>query len=80
MLILNAELRVPVWREFGAAFFVDGGNVFERVTNIDLGELRGASGSASATARRSGRSASTSASSSIAASSAAASSRARSGI
>ena len=41
---MNAELRVPVWREFGAAFFVDGGNVFDRVTNMDLGELRGALG------------------------------------
>ena len=27
-VILNAELRVPVWRDVGAAFFVDGGNVF----------------------------------------------------
>ena len=32
VVIMNAELRVPVWREFGAAFFADGGNVFDRVT------------------------------------------------
>jgi outer membrane protein insertion porin family len=44
VLILNGELRVPVWRELGAAFFVDGGNVFERVTDFDFGELRGAAG------------------------------------
>ncbi len=44
VLILNAELRVPVWREFGAAFFVDGGNVFDRVTEFDVGELRGSAG------------------------------------
>jgi len=44
VVIMNAELRVPVWREFGTAFFVDGGNVFDRVTNMDLGELRGAVG------------------------------------
>ena len=44
VVIMNAELRVPVWREFGAAFFVDGGNVFDRVTNMDFGELRGALG------------------------------------
>ena len=44
MVILNGELRVPVWREFGAAFFADGGNVFERATDFDLGELRGALG------------------------------------
>ena len=44
VLILNGELRVPVWREFGTAVFVDGGNVFERVTQFDFGELRGAFG------------------------------------
>jgi outer membrane protein assembly factor BamA len=44
VLILNGELRVPVWREFGTALFIDGGNVFERVTEFDLGELRGAVG------------------------------------
>jgi outer membrane protein assembly complex protein YaeT len=44
VVILNSELRVPVWREIGAAVFADGGNVFERVTNFDLGELRGALG------------------------------------
>jgi outer membrane protein assembly complex protein YaeT len=44
VLILNAELRVPVWRDLGAAFFVDGGNVFQRVTQFDLSELRGAGG------------------------------------
>ncbi len=41
---MNAELRVPVWREFGAAVFADGGNVFDRVTNMDFGALRGALG------------------------------------
>ena len=44
VLIMNGELRVPVWREFGAAFFVDGGNVFRRVTQFDIGELRGSVG------------------------------------
>jgi outer membrane translocation and assembly module TamA len=44
VVILNGELRVPVWREFGAAVFADGGNVFERATDLDLGELRGAVG------------------------------------
>ncbi len=44
VLILNAELRVPVWKEVGATFFVDGGNVFERVTQFDFGELRGSAG------------------------------------
>jgi outer membrane translocation and assembly module TamA len=44
VLLLNGELRVPVWGDLGAAFFVDGGNVFERTTQLDLGELRGSVG------------------------------------
>jgi outer membrane protein assembly factor BamA len=44
VLILNGELRLPVWRDIGAALFVDGGNVFRRVTDFDTGELRGAVG------------------------------------
>ncbi len=44
LVLLNAELRVPVWGDVGAAFFVDGGNVFERVTQIDLGNLLAAVG------------------------------------
>ena len=44
VVILNAELRVPVWREVGMALFVDGGNVFNRVTELDLGSLRGSAG------------------------------------
>jgi outer membrane protein assembly complex protein YaeT len=44
LVLLNGELRVPVWKEFGAAFFIDAGNVFERVTKIDLAELRAAVG------------------------------------
>jgi outer membrane protein assembly complex protein YaeT len=44
VLILNGELRLPVWRDLGAAVFVDGGNVFERVTQVDLGALRGSLG------------------------------------
>jgi outer membrane translocation and assembly module TamA len=44
VLILNAEFRIPVWRDVGAALFLDGGNVFERLTQFDAGELRGAVG------------------------------------
>ena len=39
LLLLNGELRVPVWRELGAAVFMDGGNVFNRVSEIDLDEI-----------------------------------------
>ncbi|HEY0874633.1 MAG TPA: POTRA domain-containing protein [Vicinamibacterales bacterium] len=44
LLLLSGELRVPVWKNLGAAFFMDAGNVYERVTQIDPGELRGAVG------------------------------------
>lgn len=44
LLILNAELRIPVWKDLGAALFVDGGNVFERVADVDLSDLRGSTG------------------------------------
>jgi len=44
ILLLNAELRVPVWGDLGGAVFADGGNVFERTTQLDLGELRGSVG------------------------------------
>jgi outer membrane translocation and assembly module TamA len=44
LLLLNGELRVPVWGDVGAALFIDGGNVFDRVTEMDLAELRGSVG------------------------------------
>ena len=44
VLLLNGELRFPVWRSVGAVAFVDGGNVFRRVTEFDIGELRGSYG------------------------------------
>jgi outer membrane protein assembly factor BamA len=40
VLILNAELRIPVWRDFGMVGFMDAGNVFARVSDLDLTELR----------------------------------------
>jgi outer membrane protein assembly factor BamA len=39
-IILNAELRVPVKGKIGAVVFADGGNVFSRVANLNLGDLR----------------------------------------
>jgi outer membrane protein insertion porin family len=44
VLVLNVELRVPVWRDLGAVTFLDGGNVFRRIPDFDLGEIRGAVG------------------------------------
>lgn len=44
VLIMNAELRIPVWKDFGTAVFTDGGNVWERVTDFDLSQIRGSAG------------------------------------
>ncbi len=44
LVIMNAELRAPVSGGFGVVGFFDTGNVFARVTDIDLGELRSALG------------------------------------
>jgi len=44
VVILNAELRVPVRGGLQGAGFVDTGNVFQRVTTMDLTELRTAVG------------------------------------
>ncbi len=42
--MLNAELRAPLWRELGGVVFVDAGNVFRRVGDLDLGALRASAG------------------------------------
>ena len=44
VVVLNAELRINVWRGFGAVGFVDAGNIYPRVGDIDLTELRSAAG------------------------------------
>jgi outer membrane translocation and assembly module TamA len=44
LLLVNGELRLPVWKDIGAALFVDGGNVFDRTSQMDLRELRGSVG------------------------------------
>jgi outer membrane translocation and assembly module TamA len=44
VLIMNGELRVPLLKSLGAAAFVDGGNVFARVNEFDMGALRGSVG------------------------------------
>jgi outer membrane protein insertion porin family len=42
LVIFNAELRFPLWRarSLGGAVFIDTGNVFAKVSEIDLTELR----------------------------------------
>ena len=44
VVLLNGELRFPVWRDVGGVVFVDGGNVFRRVNEFDIGSLRGSYG------------------------------------
>ena len=44
MVVLNSEIRFPVWRDLGAVAFLDAGNVFDRVGNLDLRRIRGAAG------------------------------------
>jgi outer membrane protein insertion porin family len=45
LVVLNAELRAPVGRGVGVVGFLDTGNVFARVMDIDLGQLRTSVGS-----------------------------------
>jgi outer membrane protein insertion porin family len=44
VIVLNAELRVPVWKDFGVVGFVDAGNVFNRFGDFDFGEIRPTTG------------------------------------
>ncbi|MBM63402.1 MAG: hypothetical protein CL484_10695 [Acidobacteria bacterium] len=44
MIVLNSELRVPVTEPLQVVGFVDAGNVFDRVSHVRLGRLRGAAG------------------------------------
>jgi outer membrane protein insertion porin family len=44
LIIFNAELRAPVTRSVGAVGFVDTGNVFRSVSDLNFGDLRSAVG------------------------------------
>jgi outer membrane protein insertion porin family len=44
VIILNGELRVPLRTGLQGVGFIDSGNVYQRVTTIDLGEIRTAVG------------------------------------
>jgi outer membrane translocation and assembly module TamA len=44
VIVLNAELRVPVWKDLGVVGFVDAGNVFHRVSDFAFGEIRPTTG------------------------------------
>ncbi|MDE3153991.1 MAG: BamA/TamA family outer membrane protein [Acidobacteriota bacterium] len=44
LVILNAELRAPLWRSIGIVGFLDAGNVFAHVMDINPSEIRAAAG------------------------------------
>jgi outer membrane protein assembly complex protein YaeT len=44
VMVVNAELRAPFWKGLGFVGFVDAGNVFKRAGDVDVGELRVATG------------------------------------
>ena len=44
LVVLNAEMRVAMFGDFGGVGFIDAGNVFQWATDIDLRELRSAAG------------------------------------
>ena len=44
LVVLNGELRIPVRGVLGAVVFVDGGNVFRTIDEIEITKLRGAFG------------------------------------
>ena len=43
-VILNAELRTPIYGPVAGVFFVDAGNVYPRAADLDLTDLRGSVG------------------------------------
>jgi outer membrane protein insertion porin family len=44
VIVLNGELRVPVWHDIGVVGFVDAGNVFHRVSDFDFSEIKPTTG------------------------------------
>jgi outer membrane protein assembly complex protein YaeT len=44
VIVLNGELRVPVWKDVGVVGFVDAGNVWSRVSDFAFGDIRPTTG------------------------------------
>ena len=44
VVVLNGELRVPVTRDLGIVGFLDAGNVYDRVSSLNLGRIRSGAG------------------------------------
>ena len=44
MLVLNGELRFPLFKGIGMVVFADGGNVWRKVNEFDVSEIRATAG------------------------------------
>jgi outer membrane protein assembly complex protein YaeT len=44
LIVLNLEVRAPYWKGLGAVVFLDAGNVFKRVSDLNVADLRPAAG------------------------------------
>ena len=44
LIVLNAEARIPIRGSLGAVAFIDGGNVWRTVSDMDLAQMRGSVG------------------------------------
>jgi len=44
VIVLNSELRVPVWKDVGVVGFIDAGNVWARVSDFSFGDIRPTTG------------------------------------
>ncbi len=44
MVVFNLELRTPYWKGLSTVVFADAGNIFARVSEVRLGEIRPAAG------------------------------------
>jgi outer membrane protein assembly complex protein YaeT len=44
LVIVNGELRFPIWRALGGVVFVDAGNVFARAGDLDLSSIKASAG------------------------------------
>jgi outer membrane protein insertion porin family len=44
VIVLNSELRIPVWKDIGVVGFVDAGNVWSRVSDFAFGDIRPTTG------------------------------------
>ncbi len=44
VIVLNSELRIPVWKDIGVVGFVDAGNVWARVSDFAFGDIRPTTG------------------------------------